>query len=111
VAATALACAWQAGSVFGVNGHVIAGQPPLHTALGGGGIASLLIHLFIWHEIFRLFRHLWRIHTFGPFIVVLLGLIVVGFIVWRQSGRSTRWSRRRGGGSTGYGNGKGPRDW
>ncbi len=90
----------------------LAAQLPVshHMALGGGGIASLLIHLFIWHEIFRLFRYLWRIPTFGPFIVVLLGLILVGVIVWRQSGRPTRWSGRRGG-SAGYGNGRGPRDW
>ena len=90
-----------------------------HVALGGGGIGSLLIHLFIWHEIFRLFRYLWHIHTFGPFIVVLLGLIIVGLIVWRQSGGPMsrgpiRWGRRRGG-STGYGSGssrdRSPRDW
>jgi hypothetical protein len=90
-----------------------------HLALGGGGIGSLLIHLFIWHEIFRLFRYLWRIPTFGPFIVVLLGLILVGLIVWRQSGRPMsrgpiRWGRRRSG-STSYGSGSGrdtgPRDW
>jgi hypothetical protein len=90
----------------------LAAQLPVaqHVALGGGGIASLLIHLLIWHEIFRLFRYLWRIPTFGPFIVVLLGLVLVGFIVWRQSGRPAGLGRRRGG-PTGYGNGKGPRDW
>ncbi len=91
-----------------------------HAALGGGGIASLLVHLFIWHEIFRLVRFLWRIPTFGPFIVVLLGLVFIGLIVWRQSrgpvrsgGGSMRWSGRRGGGSSGYGgdSGSGPRDW
>jgi hypothetical protein len=92
--------------------HVAAQLPAAahHVALGGGGIANLLIHLFIWHEIFRLFRYLWRIPTFGPFIVVLLGLIVVGLIVWRRSGQPTRWGRRRSG-STSYGSGSGPRDW
>jgi hypothetical protein len=92
----------------------LAAQLPVahHVALGGGGIASLLIHLFIWHEIFRLFRYLWRIPTFGPFIVVLLGLMLVGVIVWRQSGRPTRLGRRRGGpGGYGSGNSNGPRDW
>jgi hypothetical protein len=83
-----------------------------HVALGGGGIANLLIHLFIWHEIFRLFRYLWRVPTFGPFIVILLGLVVVGLIAWRRSGRPVRWGRRRGS-SAGYGNrsDSGPRDW
>jgi len=98
--------------VYGVGNHVIAGQQSAHAALGGGGIANLLIHLFIWHEIFRLFRYLWRIPTFGPFIVVLLGLILVGLIVWRQSGRPTRLGRRQGSsGRYGNGNDKGPRDW
>jgi hypothetical protein len=81
-----------------------------HLALGGGGLAHWIIRLFIWHEIFRLIRYLWRIPTFGPFIVVLLGLIVVGLIVWRRSRGPIRWGRRRGG-STGYGSGGGPRDW
>jgi hypothetical protein len=89
-----------------------------HLALGGAGIGSLLIHLFIWHEIFRLFRYLWHIPTVGPFIVVLLGLILVGGLVWRQSRGPMsrgpiRWSRRRGS-TSGYGSSdgaRGPRDW
>jgi hypothetical protein len=81
-----------------------------HVALGGGGIGSLIIHLFIWHEIFRLFGYLWRIPTFGPFIVVLLGVVVVGVLVWRRSGKPVRLLRSRRGGGTGYGAG-GPRDW
>jgi hypothetical protein len=84
-------------------------------AIGGGGIASLIVHLFIWHEIFRLVRFLWHIHTFGPFIVVALGLLLVGATIWRRShGRprwgGLRWGRRRSG-SGGYGSGSGPRDW
>jgi hypothetical protein len=96
-----------------------------HVALGGAGLGSLIIHLFIWHEIFRLSASLWRIPTFGPFIVVLLGLLGVGYLVWRQSGRRVRLggSRlgrirlggirlgRRRGGSAGYGSSTGPRDW
>ena len=82
-----------------------------HVALGGGGIGSLIIHLFIWHEIFRLFGYLWRIPTFGPFIVVLLGVIVVGVLVWRRSGKSVRLRRSRRGSATGYGAGGSPRDW
>jgi hypothetical protein len=87
-------------------------------ALGGGGIGSLIIHLFIWHEIFRLVSLVWRIHTFGPFIVALLGIVLVGVIVRRKSrgpirwgNGPVRWGRRRSAGSTGYGSGRGPRDW
>lgn len=82
-------------------------------AIGGGGIASLIVHLFIWHEIWRLVRFLWHIHTFGPFIVVALGLLLVAGTIWRRSHGSwggLRWGRRRAG-STGYGSGSGPRDW
>jgi len=77
--------------------------------LGGGGLAHWLVRLFIWHEIWRLIRYLWRIHTFGPFIVIALGLIVVGLVVWRRY-HGPIWGRRRGG-SVGYGTGSGPRDW
>jgi hypothetical protein len=92
-------------------------------ALGGGGIGSLLIHLFIWHEIYRLVLFLWRIHTVGPFLVLLLGAGLIGAMVWRKGRgpirwgrRPIRWGRRRGSGadvsgSTGYGTGSGPRDW
>jgi uncharacterized membrane protein YgcG len=83
-------------------------------ALGGGGLASLLIHLFIWHELFRLVRYLWRIPTYGPFIVILLALLLVGAAIWRRSRGPIRWGGRRGG-SSGYGRGGGssggPRDW
>ncbi|HTA02703.1 MAG TPA: hypothetical protein VK802_20155 [Streptosporangiaceae bacterium] len=84
-------------------------------ALGGGGIGSLIVHLFIWHEIFRLIRLLWFIPTVGPFIVVLLGILLIGGMVWRKGHGPVRrgpirWGRRRTG-STGYGTGGGPRDW
>jgi uncharacterized membrane protein YgcG len=92
--------------------------PSHHSALGGGGLAHLIVRLFIWHEIFRLFRYLWRIPTFGPYIVIVLGLVLAGLIIWRQS-RGSGWRRGRGGGRTGsgggtMGNGGGsssPRDW
>lgn len=88
--------------------------PGTHLALGGGGgLVHLIIRLFIWHEIFRLVRYLWRIHTFGPFLVVALGLILVGLIVWRQSRGPRRPGRWRGRSSGGHdaGSGTGPRDW
>jgi hypothetical protein len=96
--------------------------PSHHLALGGGGLAHLLVRLFIWHEIFRLFRYLWRIPTFGPYIVIALGVVIIGLLVWRQTRRSGRWrqggggwsarSRQNGrGGSSGPDAGSGPRDW
>jgi hypothetical protein len=92
--------------------HALRGWLPTHhSALGGGGLAHLIVRLFVWHEIFRLFRYLWRIPTFGPYIVVVLGLVLVGLIVWRRSRGSTRWRRGRGGGPTGNGGSSGPRDW
>lgn len=85
--------------------------PGHHLALGGGGLAHFIVRLFIWHEIGRLFRYLWRIPTFGPFIVIGIVLVMVGLVVWRRV-RGPYWGRRRRAtGSTGYGTGSGPRDW
>jgi len=81
-----------------------------HLALGGG-LAHWIIRLIIWHQIWRLFRYLWQIPTFGPLILVALGLVLVGLVVWLQSRRPARWGGRRGGGSAGYGTGSGPHDW
>jgi hypothetical protein len=101
--------------VFSSRGHVAAAQPGFHLGLGGGGLAHLILRLFIWHEIFRLFRYLWRIPTFGPFIVVALGIILIGLLVWRNAHGPVRLGRRRRGGPTGGptgpGGGPGPRDW
>jgi len=86
--------------------------PGHHLALGGGGLAHWIVRLIIWHEIWRLFRYLWRIPTFGPFIVIGLVLVVVGLLVWRQARGTAQWGRRRGGGAGyGTGTGGGPRDW
>jgi hypothetical protein len=84
-----------------------------HLALGGSGLAGLIIRFFIWHEIWRLVRFLWRIPTYGPFLVILLALILVGLLVWRQQRGQLRFRRRgrNGSGSAGYGSGSGPRDW
>jgi hypothetical protein len=102
------------------HGTVLAGRlPTAHLALGGGGLGHWIVRLFIWHELFRLLRYLWRIPTVGPFLVVLLGLIIVGLLVWRQArgprGPGGRWRGRPGGGGGqgpgGSGSGPGPRDW
>jgi hypothetical protein len=78
-----------------------------HLALGGGGIAGLIIHLFIWHLIWRLLFSVWHIHIFGPFIVLAVIAAFIGHGIWRRQ----RGPRRRRGGLTGYGTGSGPRDW
>jgi hypothetical protein len=92
-------------------GRVLTAGLPGHRLGLGGGLAHWIIRLLIWHEIWRLFRYLWRIPTFGPFIVIALGLVLAGLVVWRQSQGPSRWGRGRGGGSTRSGTGSGPRDW
>jgi hypothetical protein len=96
-----------------------AGFASHHLALGGGGLGHFIVRLFIWHEIARVIRYLWHIPTFGPFIVIGLGVVVVGLFIWRRARGPVRWGGRgsgpfwgrRRGGSTGYGSGGGPRDW
>ena len=78
-----------------------------HLALGGAGIGGLIVHLFIWHFIWRLMFAVWHIPTFGPFIFVAIIAAFIGHGIWRRQ----RGPRRRRGGSTGYGTGSGPRDW
>ncbi len=89
---------------------VAAWLPGHHLALGGGGLAHFIVRLIIWHELARLIRYLWRIPTFGPFIVIALGLVLVGSLVWRHF-HGPVWGGRRRRGSAGYGSGTGPRDW
>jgi hypothetical protein len=79
-----------------------------HLALGGGGIGGLIIHLFIWHLVWRLMFSVWHIPTFGPFIFFAIIAAFIGYGVWRRRGPGLR---RRRGGFTGFGTGSGPRDW
>jgi hypothetical protein len=90
---------------------VISSGAPVHVALGGGGLGGLLIHLIIWHEIWRLLRYVWHIHTFGPFIVLLIIAAIIGASVWRRQRGAWRPGRRAGGSYTGAGTRTGPRDW
>jgi hypothetical protein len=86
-----------------------------HLAIGGGGLGGLghfIVRLFIWHEIFRLFRYLWRVPTFGPFIVIVIILVVAGALIWRRThGPFMRRGIGRPGGWGGSGGSGGPRDW
>jgi hypothetical protein len=96
---------WHRGRVVKLHSQLATG----YVALGGGGLARLLIHLFIWHEIWRLLHYVWHIHTFGPVIVIVVVLVLIALSVWHRQWRPFR--RRQRGGSTGYGTGGGPRDW
>ena len=78
-----------------------------HLALGGAGIGGLIIHLFIWHLIWRLMFDVWHIPTVGPFVFFAAIAAVIGYRIWRRQ----HGPLRRRGGSTGYGTGSGPRDW
>ncbi len=72
---------------------------------------GLLIHLFIWRMIWRVALLLWRIPTFGPIIVGLIGIGAVTLLVLRAAGAGPWRNRRRRGGLFHYGSGNGPRDW
>lgn len=78
-------------------------------SLGGGGLGSLIVHLLIWRLIWRLGLSLWHVPVVGPFLVVALIAIIVTLTIVRRH-RGPRWWNNRGG-STGYGTGRGPRDW
>jgi len=80
-----------------------------HQALGGGGLVHWLIRLVIWHELWHVVRIIWRIPTFGPIIVVVIVLAVIGLAV--LSRRGVGRTRRARSGSGRYGTGTGPRDW
>ena len=89
--------------------------PVLHAGLalgGGGGLAHLILRLFIWHAIWRLGLLIWRVPTVGPGLLVLIVLALVAVAIFRA---------RRGRGRPGRGRGDpfgdrsgdqaGPRDW
>jgi hypothetical protein len=76
---------------------------------GGGGLARFLVHLFIWHEIWRFGRLIWHIPKFGPVIFfVIIAVLVAGSIY------GSRLRSGRGGFGSSARNrqtGSGPRDW
>jgi len=93
-----------------IGSAVVARLPGVRLALGGGGLLHFIIRLIIWREIFRLFRYLWRIPTFGPYLCVLLGLVIIGLVIWQQRWRANR-NQRGQPGSNGHQSSSGPRDW
>jgi hypothetical protein len=98
------------GYALAVHAHVFeAGSAAGVGGLGGGGFGRVLVHLFIWHLIWRAGLGLWHIPIVGPFVVLLLLAAIVALAIMRKR-RGPRWWNNRGG-STGYGTGSGPRDW
>ena len=84
---------------------------------GGGGLAHLILRLFIWHAIWRLGLLIWRVPTVGPGLVVLIVLALVALAIFR-AGRGRGWpgpgwpGRGRGDPFGDRAGGKaGPRDW
>ena len=73
------------------GGHAAGGHPAVvvHAGLGGvalgggGGLAHLIIRLIIWRLIWRVGFMLWRIHPFGPYIVLLIVAALVTLAVLR----------------------------
>jgi hypothetical protein len=70
-------------------------------AVGGGGLGRFLVHVCIWHLIWRAALALWRIPTFGPviFVVLVIALVAAGARRFRRGtispGRALRLRHRR----------------
>jgi hypothetical protein len=71
-----------AGAHAGLGGVALGG--------GGGGLAHLIIRLIVWRLIWRVGFMLWRIHLFGPYIVLLIVAVLVALAVLR-SRRGRGW--------------------
>jgi hypothetical protein len=84
---------------------------------GGGGLAHLLVKLFIWHLIWRAGLLIWRVPAVGPELVVLIVLALIALAIFRARGGrgwpGPRWPGR--GRRSPFGDRTGdqasPRDW
>lgn len=97
------------GHALASHTHALAAGAAGLGRLGGGGLGRMIVHLFIWHLIWRAVLGLWHIPTVGPFVVVLLIAALAALVIMRKH-RGPRWRNNRGG-SLGTGTGRGPRDW
>ena len=99
------------GYLLAAHAHALTsgGTAALGGIGGGGGLGRVIVHLFIWHLIWRAGIGLWHIPTVGPFLVVLLIAAFAALAIVRKQ-RGPRWWNSRGG-STGARSGRGPRDW
>jgi hypothetical protein len=108
--------AWTAGGHAAAVGHAGLGSVALGGA--GGGLAHLIIRLIVWRLIWRVGFMLWRIHLFGPYIVLLIVVALLTLAVLR-SRRGRGWpgphfpGRRGSNGPFGdrTDDQAGPRDW
>jgi hypothetical protein len=89
---------------------------------GGGGLAHLLVKLFIWHLIWRVGLLIWRVPAVGPELVVLIVLALIALAIFRARGGrgwpgprwpGSRWPGRGRRDTVGdrTGNQASPRDW
>lgn len=84
---------------------------------GGGGLAHLILRLFIWRAIWRLGRLVWRVPTVGHWLVLLIVLALVALVILRaRRGRGwpgPRWPGRGRRDPLGdpARDQEGPRDW
>jgi hypothetical protein len=73
--------AWAAGGHAAAGAHAGLGGVALG---GGGGLAHLVVRLIVWRLIWRVGLILWRIHLFGPYIVLLIVAVLVALAVLRS---------------------------
>jgi hypothetical protein len=85
--------AWAAVGHAAAGGHTGLGSVALGG--GGGGLAHLIIRLIVWRLIWRVGFMLWRIHLFGPYIVLLIVAVLVTLVILR-SRRGRGWPGPRG---------------
>ncbi|HEY7147472.1 MAG TPA: hypothetical protein VH637_24765 [Streptosporangiaceae bacterium] len=74
------------GAALAVTGRQAAGARVI------AGVGHGLGKILILHAVWRFIRHVWLIPTFGPVIVIVVVVALVGLSVLRR----TRWRRRRG---------------
>jgi hypothetical protein len=90
-------------------GHAALASP---AALGGGGLAHVILRLLIWRMIWRFGLLIWHIPAVGPgvFLVIVAGL--AGLAIFRsRRGRGWAGGRRTRYTSDGIRPEPGPRDW
>jgi hypothetical protein len=88
---------------------VVASAP---AALGGGGLAHLILRLLIWRMIWRLGLLIWHIPAVGPGVFLLIVAALIGVAIIRsRRGRAWAGRRRARYRSDGIRPEPGPRDW